>query len=217
MYYTVYKTTNITNGKSYIGQHKTSDLDDGYLGSGFALKRAIKKYGSDAFVKEYLFIFDNEKDMNDKEIELVTLDFCMREDTYNICPGGNSGGVVYANLNGLNHKNSCFKSEEWQKILQEKAKEGIKKKHSDLEWKEDYYKRISETKKKFYQVNPGGFEGRTHSDETKKKMSETKKNKTNGDKNSQYGTMWITNGLENKKIRKDDDIPTGFRKGRVCK
>lgn len=33
-------------------------------------------------------------------------------------------------------------------------------------------------------------------------------------KNSQYGTMWITDGLENKKINKDDRIPENWYKGR---
>ena len=33
--------------------------------------------------------------------------------------------------------------------------------------------------------------------------------------NSQYGTMWITNGTENKKIKKDEPIPEGWNKGRV--
>ena len=33
MYYFIYKTTNLINGKYYIGQHHTEDLNDGYLGS----------------------------------------------------------------------------------------------------------------------------------------------------------------------------------------
>ncbi len=38
-----------------------------------------------------------------------------------------------------------------------------------------------------------------------------------GQKNSQYGTIWITNGIQNKKIKKDQDIPEGWKKGRNCK
>ena len=47
------------------------------------------------------------------------------------------------------------------------------------------------------------------------KISKTMKNKQNGINNSQYGTMWITNGIENKKIKKLDTIPDGWYKGRI--
>lgn len=45
-------------------------------------------------------------------------------------------------------------------------------------------------------------------------MSSSSKNVTSGAKNSQYGSMWITNGIENKKIKAIDTIPEGFYKGR---
>jgi hypothetical protein len=38
-----------------------------------------------------------------------------------------------------------------------------------------------------------------------------------GSKNSQFGKMWITNGLENKSIFKIDAIPEGWEKGRFIK
>ena len=36
-----------------------------------------------------------------------------------------------------------------------------------------------------------------------------------GEKNSQYGTMWINNGLINKKMKKEGDIPPGWAAGRL--
>ena len=49
-YYYVYLTTNLINGKKYIGQHY-GELDDYYLGSGSILKKAILKYGRKNFKK----------------------------------------------------------------------------------------------------------------------------------------------------------------------
>lgn len=42
-YYWIYKITNLLNGKMYIGQHTTDNLDDGYMGSGIHIERAVKK------------------------------------------------------------------------------------------------------------------------------------------------------------------------------
>ena len=38
-----------------------------------------------------------------------------------------------------------------------------------------------------------------------------------GEKNSQFGTMWITDGLKSTRISKEDTIPEGWRKGRIIK
>jgi hypothetical protein len=45
-----------------------------------------------------------------------------------------------------------------------------------------------------------------------------RKPKNVGDKNPQYGTCWITNGINNKKIKKENpEIPNGWYKGRVLR
>lgn len=101
--YIVYQTTNIVNNKIYIGYHKTKDpnIFDGYIGNGvninypstyknpkWPFQKAVFKYGCDSFKREILYIFDSEQEAIKKEAELVTIEFVMREDTYNIIKGG---------------------------------------------------------------------------------------------------------------------------------
>lgn len=117
VYYIIYKTTHITTKKFYIGKHVTTDINDSYLGSGLFLKRAIKKYGRQDFYKEILFIFDTKEEMNQKERELVTEEFCQREDTYNFAIGGQGGDLgEYANS-----------KKRGKKVLSEKAIEAARK------------------------------------------------------------------------------------------
>lgn len=87
-HYIVYETTNLLNGKTYIGVHRSNHLEDDYLGSGTHLKRSIRKYGKHNFSRKTLFIFDNEKDMLDKEIELVDCNCVTDAMTYNKTAGG---------------------------------------------------------------------------------------------------------------------------------
>jgi group I intron endonuclease len=102
MYYLIYKMTNMLNNKIYIGMHKTDNMNDGYRGSGKALKNAIKKYGISNFKYEVIEVLSSEEEMIKKEQEIVTEEFCSRIDTYNIMPGGLFGskernGLTFAN------------------------------------------------------------------------------------------------------------------------
>ena len=108
MKYIVYLTTNLKskiNGinRIYIGVHETHnpEIFDGYIGCGVYIQQpstyirpktpfqyAVKKYGTDAFKREILFIYDNEDDAYKKEEEIVDIDFLKLEHTYNACLGG---------------------------------------------------------------------------------------------------------------------------------
>jgi group I intron endonuclease len=82
----IYQTTNLINGKIYIG--KQSGINDDYVGSGKLLKRAITKYGISNFKKVILHTFETEQDALIKEKEIVNEEFVARKDTYNLTVGG---------------------------------------------------------------------------------------------------------------------------------
>lgn len=70
-FHIIYKTTNLINGKIYVGLHSTDNIDDGYLGSGWVLKSAIKKYGRENFKREVLLVLSNREEAREVESLLV--------------------------------------------------------------------------------------------------------------------------------------------------
>lgn len=91
----VYKTVNKENGKYYIGKHSTDDMDDGYIGSGSALKAAIKKYGSENFDLTVLKSFETNEEAYAYEESVVTKEVVSDKMSYNQRIGGSG-----ANFNG---------------------------------------------------------------------------------------------------------------------
>lgn len=94
MYFIIYETTNTINNKKYIGKHITDDMADDYLGSGIYLGHAIQKYGRHNFSKKILFVYDNEYEMNQTEIEMVNEVIVNDPMYYNIALGGQGGNIV---------------------------------------------------------------------------------------------------------------------------
>jgi len=207
MFYLIYKITNIINNKVYIGCHKTNNINDGYMGSGVYIRNAIAKHGIENFSKEILFFYDNSTDMLNKEAELVNQQF-LETNTYNLNLGG-TGSFEYINSQKLNNKvNQCSLA---GKASAAKGGGFKGKTHS-----EKTKKILSET----LTGRPAYFAGKTHSEETKRKMRQSHIGKGTGEKNSQFGSCWVTNGIENKKINKDNlnaFIESGYKLGRIVK
>lgn len=218
MFFTIYKITNLINNKIYIGKHQTSNLDDGYMGSGKHLRYAIKKYGIENFKKEILFCFDNEHSMNVKEQELVTREFCLREDTYNLCIGG-KGGFSYINQNGKNLYGMNGKTPNVVDNLNRGRLTQQYKKENDPDWYKRKLAQLSSKQTKYIELHGNPFKGKHHSTETKNAIGINSSIHQSGSGNSQYGKRWI-HSIENKisiKILKTDPLPNGWLEGRKIK
>ena len=213
MFYLIYKITNNINNKIYIGSHKTKNINDRYMGSGKYLNYAFNKYGVDNFSKEILFVYDNPTAMYAKEAEIVNDEFLAEENTYNLKRGG-MGGFDFINSKNLNRSAQFNKlnAKNFSILGHAKLKEI---RANNPEWQEERNKVTSLVTT----GHPGYFSGKRHTTESKKKMSiYLKENQIRaGEKNSQYGTCWITDGTNNKKIKiseLDTYLNLGYYKGR---
>ena len=218
-HYLIYQITNNVNGKIYIGKHETFHVDDDYFGSGKHLKRAIKKYGLENFTKTILIELQNAEEMNLLEKLVVTPEFCAREDVYNINVGGD-GGWMHVNKDlHLNGNKMFVKNMTKADFHNRSVKANQTYAKRKAEFTEEQILAYKEMKRNI--ANRGfvnSFLGKHHTEETKQKLRGPRPNST-GSKNSQFGTMWICNDetFESKKIKKTDEIPVGWRKGRICK
>jgi len=88
MRHIIYKITNKINGKYYIGRHSTNNIDDGYMGSGIAIKNAMRRYGRDNFVKEILDEAKSSAELWELERKYVNENVVKDEKSYNMSVGG---------------------------------------------------------------------------------------------------------------------------------
>ena len=199
----IYKTTNLKTGKFYVGMHSTDNLKDGYLGSGKRLRRSIRKYGKDNFKLEILEFLTDRSSLKDREKELVNEDLLKDPMCMNLQPGGGGG------FSSETHRNNFFAAALKDKTRYSKAVNSLHNKRKiDSEYDKRWKKIISDSL-----IGRKTWLGKKHSEESKRKIGDSNRDKI-GEKNSQYGTMWITNGTENKKIKKEENIPDDWYKGR---
>ena len=107
-YHFIYKTTCILNDSYYIGMHSTSNLDDGYLGSGKRLNYSIKKHGKENFKREILEFFEDRISLKNRERDLVNEDLLNDPKCMNLTLGGN-GNWEFLNSNSELQRDKCIR------------------------------------------------------------------------------------------------------------
>jgi len=83
----IYLTTNLINGKQYVGQ--SSINDNNYLGSGLLIQKAINKYNRKNFRKIVLVECSSQEELDEQEIFWIEALDTLQPNGYNISLGGN--------------------------------------------------------------------------------------------------------------------------------
>ena len=220
MFYTVYRTTNLVNGKYYFGVHKTTNPDDDYLGSGNYIRRAIAKYGPERFKKEVLFIFDetNAASAFAKEDELIQCyrgrdPLCM-----NMRKGG-EGGFDWINRTGINNKAENGKKANKARIKKIKDDHIFRTRWIEISKKGAAAARASDGwLEKTRKGQRKTWTGRKHKAESIE-LIRIGLRKITGSRKALYGRRWMTHPeLGNKPVKADEILShqqNGWQFGRV--
>jgi group I intron endonuclease len=153
----IYIVENTINNKKYVGK-KTGKFDKNYYGSGIIVRQAIKKYGKDKFSVKILENCDSPDSLNQREKYFIE----KLKPIYNISAGGDGGHVLK------------YADKEYVKEIYERQSEAMKNTWKNLssDERKAWGENISKSRK-----GSNGRIGTHHSEETKKKISESNKGK----------------------------------------
>jgi len=168
----IYKTTNLVNGKIYVGQDSKNNPK--YFGSGLLLHKAIKKYGIDNFEKEILEECSHKEELDEREIYWIKFhNSTNKKIGYNISEGGTGGkltkvewkkGKTYEEAYGKEkaeelkaHFSKIRKGKKlgFKNITSEEFGKKISKALKGREITDEHKGKISDTLKEYFQTEEG--------------------------------------------------------------
>lgn len=220
--YCIYCIINNINHKTYIGQHKTDNLNDDYMGSGILLKQAYNKYGIENFTKSILAVTETKENVNILEKYFIESYHNEGKAEYNMAAGGDGGFVL---RNASEEKLNDWKIKIGKKskghIVSEEARQRISKAHTGMKFSEEHRRRIGEASRH-----------RRHSEETRRKMSLSQRGKKKKpmseigkenirlahlgqkpwNKGKSSGYHWYTDGVNDVLTK---ECPEGFHAGKI--
>jgi predicted DNA-binding transcriptional regulator len=197
----VYITTNQINGKQYVGDHSTNDLEkDNYVGSGIYILHALNEYGKENFKREILEHFNTKEEAFNAQEKYIQEYNTLVPNGYNISP---KGGLCIKGCHSEETKQKIGKSNKGKvrsvyskNIMSKRAKNRkIPAHYNHITQKEKQtiiylhllFKRgiheisktlnISHNTIKSFLIKNNIYLGRIYSEETKNKLSRNRKGK----------------------------------------
>ena len=227
MFY-IYRTTNLINGKTYIGQHKFSlGKKDTYMGNGKLIKPALKKYGKENFKKDIIEVVLSQFEANVLEKYYIAKERAKGKGEYNLADGGNNiggwnKGIPASEESKRKNREAHLgkkrgpHSEETRKKIGE-AQKGDK---NHMYGKTPWNKSKKGVQTAWNKGKPSPMKGKHISEETKMKISEGNKGKPKSEEHKKkisetvkinnVGKHWFNNGKINKFCY---ECPPGFVPG----
>lgn len=183
-YYYTYKITCLKGSLKdhyYFGQHTTTNLNDGYCGSGIKLQNYYKKYGAEenvTYTKEIIKFYTTPEELNQAEYELIGDKY----DSDNMCLNLRAGGDMYGMSDSTKRKISDklkgnVVSEETRHKLSvsnkgkkrtETTKKRISNSRKGIQFSEEHKNKLSNASK----GRPNSMKGKHHSEVSKQHMSD---------------------------------------------
>ena len=158
--------------------HSTSNLNDGYLGSGRRLWLSIRKYGKANHNMEILEFLPDRISLKEREREIINESLLLDPMCMNLQPG-RQGGFI-----SKEHQLKCSAAGGRTTNPEKSRKSSEKMKDTNL-------RRVDEGSHKSWKQTYD-WTGKSHTEETRQKISQANAIRQAGEKNSQFGTKWIT-------------------------
>jgi hypothetical protein len=232
----VYIVICIVNDKVYVGKGSAENPEEDtfYLGSGIALRNAIKKYGRSSFRKEIIAVFEEGEEELAFELErqIVNEDFVKDDSNYNLTTGGCGFDADKARAAGnkawekegfrefrINFMRTLWKDPEYRKVMSSHIR---KRWQEDNEYRNKMTKVNSEARKNDWK-NPDYREKmRNHTSHQMKTQwadPEWREKRTRQLMKQTKGKIWVCNSVTGKcKMIWPDQFEEfqrlGYKKGR---
>lgn len=164
----VYITTNLINGKQYIGDHSVNDnIHDKYYGSGILIKAALKKYGKKNFRKEILEQFNSKEEAFNAQEKYILKHNTLIPNGYNINSKG--GKCVHTEMSTIGKENisKTHKGKKYGPITEER-RQNISNSLKGRKISKEHKKSLDAGRQKTQH---------NHTEETKRLISESMKRK----------------------------------------
>lgn len=211
----------LSNGYCYVGKHDGDIFADRYYGSGIAWTNVVNKYGKDDVQRKVLCTYETKAEGDELEIAYIKqYREKFNKKCLNIANGGQGGNLgeevnkrisksISGENNGMYGKTL---SESSRKKISERLKEINHKPNKGKKFDDNWKNHLSES----HREEKAYWFGKHHSEESKEKIRQARKNQKNLNLTSAKGKHWFTNGV-NSKMFFDGEQPDGWIRGRAHK